>query len=219
MKTTTLLKNIPTKLVGGLIAVCIILIIVVCTLFYSRYIHTTVAVTLLIILFISNSLFTNELTSRVMYKKYNAKLNNPKTYQLEDVSIIGTILLNNKAIETKHKYGKSYLLIKDDKAYKVVLVDNSDLYFNNTQKNDTKPNSKLDKCSTFYGFEIFLNINEEVISKVQMFTFQTEKVYYTGFYSNESNTLIQANYEKPKDIHQEGFNYLINLIGANHENN
>ncbi len=97
-------------------------------------------------------------------------------------------------------YGISYLKVVVPYAYKIVIVRNTEKYFHHEeeQKEQAAPNKKLEKCSHFIGCEIFLDPNEEAITKLPDFNIQGEKVYYGGYYVSE-NQLICPNYIEPEN--------------------
>lgn len=212
MYSSNLGKSNMKKLLIGLLFVFLICCIVF-ILYLNDIVSSTAVLISCVIFFIGVSLVTGELTNRLVTKKMNAKLYNPKAYSIDSIDNIKDKLMNVKASSTKYDYGNSFLFIKDNIAYKVVIINKHEVYFNNENKSN-KTNNKLNECKLFYGFEIFLNSNDEIIKKIQLYSFQTEKVYYTGFYSNSDNELIQANYEEPSDIHKSNYEYLLNLIGA-----
>ena len=128
------------------------------------------------------------------------------------------VLENNEFENRKRSYGNSYLKIIDDNAYKVTLITNPDLYFKNTE--DDNSNSKLakrlNKCKRFMGVEIFLDKNEELLSKIKDFSIQCERVYYTALLKNEDE-YICFNYIEPNDNHKSNYDYLYELLGMKSE--
>ena len=65
----------------------------------------------------------------------------------------------------------------------------------------------LDKCKRFIGFEIFVDYDEEALSKLVDFNIQGNNIYYGGLYK-EGNKLICPNYVEPSEL----FNDLYNTI-------
>lgn len=114
--------------------------------------------------------------------------------------------------KTKRAYGNSYLLIDGKHAYKISIVNSSQAYFSNTEEDKSKPNKELDKCETFFGLEIFNEIDEVNFKKLVEFTIQTNNIYYTAFVKMENGNYKCLNYEAPSKIHDECFNKIMNDI-------
>jgi hypothetical protein len=108
-------------------------------------------------------------------------------------------------------YGDSYLLIKDLKAYKVVLVDDPEGYFhNNDYSETTKENKELDKCTVFTGIEIFNKSNNELLAKIADFSLCGGKIYYTALRKIDDKKYMCHNYIEP-DTEEKNF-ALIELL-------
>ena len=75
------------------------------------------------------------------------------------------------------------------------------------EENNTKPEKGLDKCQRFIGFEIFVDYDEEALSKLVEFNIQGNNIYYGGFYIKD-NKLICPNFIEPNEY----FNDLYNTI-------
>lgn len=122
-------------------------------------------------------------------------------------------LLKKKGYEQRNKtYGKSYLKITGDYAYKVVVVDNIENYFKDDPNDIGEPNKKLEKCSKLIGLEIFLEIDEESIRKIPDFSFQGKNVYYTALVKQENNRFVCMNYVIPTEENDEIYNNLFNEL-------
>ncbi|MCR4898485.1 MAG: hypothetical protein K5892_04580 [Acholeplasmatales bacterium] len=124
-------------------------------------------------------------------------------------------MVNKNKFEDRNRYyGKSYLKIDNDNAYKVTIITDPEGYFNaKDEGNDSKLNKRLNKCKRFMGVEIFLNSNEELKEKIKDFTIQGEKVYYTALLKVDDNIYKCFNYEEPSVNHKENFDYLFDLLG------
>lgn len=122
-------------------------------------------------------------------------------------------LLKDKGFkERKTNYGLSYLLIKNRVAYKVVLVDDSEKYFEPVEEKNVPKNKELDNCKSFIAFELFYNITEDLERKIVEFSIQGEKVYYTAFTKTDDGFYCH-NYLEPEGIHIDNYNELINILG------
>ena len=124
-------------------------------------------------------------------------------------------VLENNDFEIRNiSYGKSYLKIIDDNAYKVTIITDPNAYFENNDDNkESKLAKKLNKCKRFMGLEIFFNISDELIDKIRDFTIQGEKVYYTALIKDLDNNYKCLNYEAPSENHKLNFEVLYNLLG------
>ena len=113
--------------------------------------------------------------------------------------------------KTTKSFGNCYLLIKDKKAYKVSIINNSANYFNYDEKDDkSKPNKELDSCKIFTGIEIFMEIDDANFNKLVEFTIQTNNLYYTALVKLENGNYKCLNYEKPNDVHEESVTNIFN---------
>ena len=80
--------------------------------------------------------------------------------------------------------------------------------FEPVEENDNaKAEKGLDKCKRFIGFEIFVDYDEEALSKLVDFNIQGNNIYYGGLYK-DGNKLICPNYVEPSEL----FNDLYNTI-------
>lgn len=216
-----LFKKLSNKTVGLLIVLCIMLATAITVLYtYSIIANSTVFMVVCTICIVLMMMFVSELSSRFALKRLAKKNSNPKPFSIESFDSLKEILIANNAIVSKFDFGSNYLLIKGSTAYRICIVDNNDLYFNRETKEKSKGDKRLDKCDKFYGLEIFKSLEGDILSKVELFSFQSDNICYTGFYyDSESTNLIQANYEDIKDIHKENFNYIINLLNIKEINN
>ena len=124
---------------------------------------------------------------------------------------INEILESNEFILREKNYGKSYIKIIDNVAYKVVLINNVNDYFKEDDDNsDNSLAKKLDKCHNFVSFEIFEELNQELEKRIVDFTIKTDKLYLTAFVRNDKDNYVCLNYEEPNNNY---INYLYDLIG------
>ena len=163
-----------------------------------------------------------EMFSRYFEKKFKKKKYKPKYFYLESLKSIDEALKKCDAKITKFDFGTSYLYIRNKVAYKIVIINSPDIYFNNKveEQKNVKANKQLESCEKFIGFEIFDSQNEEVIDKTSLYTFQSEKFYYAGFYYlKDDNILVQTNFEQPNDNNHENYEFMINLLRITPEDN
>ncbi len=201
-------KKLNKKQLTLLLVSSLVISLIFAILYLYSVINDTVLFVGCIIAFLIMSFALNEVTARIVSKKFEKKFSNPKIYCIED-----DLEVSLKGIScSKLNFGKTYLYINKDIAYKIVVIEDNDLYFNNNNDKSNSPsNSKLDKCNKYYGLEFFNNVNEDIIRKLELYTFQSEKIFYTAFYK-ENETLIQANYEKPREEHIENFEHILNKL-------
>lgn len=200
-----MLKNLSGIKILFIAIFSILLSLIFIALYIFNVINDVVLIGGCIFSFLAMSLSLNEITSRMVNKKFANKFSNPKEYLLEDNLDALKEFTSNKV-----NFGYTYLYIHNKVAYKVVIVENNDLYFNNQEKSSVT-NKKIDQCTKFFGFEIFNEVDEAVIKKLELYSFQSDKIFYTAFYKKD-NMLVQPNYEQPRDIHIEDFNYILNKL-------
>lgn len=123
--------------------------------------------------------------------------------------------------ERKTSYGSSFLKIDGLTAYKCVLVDDYEIYFNPDKVDETnKPNKDLEKCKVFVGVEVFKEINEENLPKLEDFSFQGNNIYYTCLLYQDNNLFKCLNYIEPNLEFKQAFEKLladINIFEAVNE--
>lgn len=199
-------KYSSTKLIiFAVISILISLVFVV--LYIFSIINDYVLMAGCVISFLGMSLVLNEITSRIVSKKFENKFSNPKEYILTsslESSLEGVLC-------SDFNFGKTYLYINNNIAYKIVLVNNNDLYFNDNKQNSNVTDKRIEKCTSFFGFEIFSEVDEAIIKKLELYSFQSEKIFYTAFYKKD-NLLVQPNYETPRDEHIESFKHILEKL-------
>lgn len=115
--------------------------------------------------------------------------------------------------ERKTHYGYSFLKIDGTNAYKCVLVNDYDKYFNENKSDESnKPNKDLEKCKVFVGLELFKSIDEANLAKLQDFSFQGNNIYYTCLLFQDKNLFKCLNYVEPNIAFKEAFNKLLSDI-------
>jgi len=125
--------------------------------------------------------------------------------------------LKENGFELRNRHiGRSYIKIENKNAYKVVIINDSDKYFDNVEEEkDEKLASKLDNCNSFTGLEIFINPNDEIKEKIVDFSIQGGRVYYTAIMKNNTDEYICKNYIEPVDKQALNYNKLLNILGLN----
>lgn len=132
-------------------------------------------------------------------------------YSAKDIDL-DQRLTELKYIKTNKSYGASYLLIKDKKAYKISIINDSYKYFDESKEENNSSNvsnKKLDECKTFTGIEIFNEIDEKNLNKLADFTIQTKNVFYMALVKLENNNYKCLNYENIKEEHKDSYNNIL----------
>ena len=172
---------------------------------------TTVVIVLLAIIFIYMTIAIQVVSTRTF--KYKPKKVN---YEIKEFE------LTNNDIETAIKskgykkrtvpYGLSFIKVVGVNAYKIVLIKDKVKYFEPNDESNLPTEKALEKCKRFIGFEIFLDYDEEVLSKLVDFNIQGENIFYGGFYL-ENNKLICPNYILPNEYFDDLYNTIITDLG------
>lgn len=199
------MKSFSSKKLCLLLVSSFVLCLLVIVLYLYSIINQTIFLVLCMSCFLFSSIVINEITARFMRKKFEAKYVK-KIYDIKDDIHISL----SKAKHSKFSFADCYLVIKGNAAFKILVVNDNDLYFSDNLPKE-KSNTKLDNCEKFYVFEIFKSADEGLKKKLQLYTFQSDKLYYTAFYFEGSN-LIQAHYDKPNDIHNDNINYILDML-------
>lgn len=202
-----MLMRIKTRYLWISIAVCFLIAVgLIIGVTFLEKPWTTVVIVILAIIFIYMTIAI-QVASTKTFRYKPKKINYPTIeYELQsnDISdIIKTKGYKKRVVP----YGLSYIKTKGENAYKIVLINNSEKYFESNDESNIEGDKSLDKCKKFIGFEIFLDYNEEVISKLVDFNLQGNNIYYGGFYLVE-NKLICPNYVEPS----EGFSKLYSSL-------
>ena len=172
---------------------------------------TTVVIVLLAIIFIYMTIAIQIVSTRTF--KYKPKKVN---YEIKE------FVLTNDNIEAAIKgkgykkrtvpYGLSFIKVVGVNAYKIVLISDKVKYFEPNDESNLPAEKGLDKCKKFIGFEIFLDYDEGVLSKLVDFNIQGDNLYYGGFYL-EDNKLICPNYVEPNEYFNDLYNTIITDLG------
>lgn len=175
---------------------------------FTRDALNTVVVVGIVVCFIALTFLVQYASFRTFQYKHKVKY--PEKEYLFDGDLAK--LLKEKNFKArKTNYGESYLLIANKVAYKVVLVNDIEKYFEPIEERNTPKNKELDKCESFIAFEIFYEMNDDLKRKIVEFSIQGEKVYYTAFSKTDSGFYCY-NYLKPEGIHEADYNELLNLL-------
>lgn len=165
----------------------------------------------IMILSVVSMVSLNSMISKIIVFKPK-KINYPKAYyKKQNYASLEAKLIRSGFKMTPKQFGAGFIKIEGETAYKVILIENDDRYFNQSQTKD-KPTKGIDKCSEFIGFEFFLKPTEQSIKRLPDFSFTGENVFYTGFYYDEVNGhLVEANKIDPKS-HNESYAHLKEML-------
>lgn len=206
-------NRIKTKYIWISVVICFLLTVgLIIGVTFLKDPWNTVVIVLLAIIFIYMTVAIQVATTRsVRYKP--KKVNHIiKEYNLICDNINEKIKTNGYKARIV-PYGTSYIKIVGTNAYKIVVINNKDKYFEPVEEeNNNKTEKGLDKCKKFIGFEIFLEYDEEVLSKLVDFNIQGNNIYYGGFYIND-NKLICPNFVEPNEHFNELHKAILTDLG------
>lgn len=210
-------NRIPKK-VFIIITILIFLLEVGLIFVYSKYPEKPlmVAIMVLSVLFVIS---INALVTRIAVFKPK-KIKYPQEYY-HGISYLKmeSKLLSAGFTKTPRSFGASFIKIENKTAYKILLISSYEKYFNNEEKDDTKPTKGIEKCTSFIGFEIFFKYNEMVLERLPDFSFKGPNVLYSGFfYHEETDTLVECNKLNPEP-HEEIYNKFISTLSLTKKDN
>lgn len=139
------------------------------------------------------------ITKLVVFKP--KKIKYPKCYyKALNYTALEAKLNKNGFKMTSKNYGAGFIKIEDKTAYKVILIENDERYFNQEDKTKDKHTKGIEKCTEFIGFEFFLNPIESTLERLPDFSFTGDNIFYTGFYLDKgNNNLVECNKIDPKE--------------------
>lgn len=116
-------------------------------------------------------------------------------YEPRSFAELESALLKQGFNNSHMPFGEGFVKIEGKTAYKVLLVEKPDLYFDPEKKEvQQKPTKGIEKCNRLVGFEIFYNTTESHLKRLPDFSFKGDKVLYDGFYFDyDANQIIEAN--------------------------
>lgn len=138
----------------------------------------------------------------------------PKAYyKLPTIATLESRLVRAGFTKTNRQFGIGFIKIEGKTAYKLLIVENADIYFApDKQKESQKATKGIEKCNELVGFEIFYDITEEVLRRIPDFSFKGDRVLYEGFYADkEKDLLVEAN-KIEVDNHIDAYNRLMAIL-------
>ncbi len=162
---------------------------------------------ILLAMFLQNAIFK---TFRYKIKAKKYKTNH---YYLNNFDNLEEKLKANKFICKQKDFGFIYSKAIDKVLYKVVLILDSYIYFNQEEEKEDNKTPGIDKCTKFIGFEIFNDNYEDTTMKVVDFSIQNERFFYEGFYFDvENKELIEANFIEPNENFEIIYKNLMDIL-------
>ncbi len=205
-----MLKNIKARYLW--IMFIISLIICMLAIWGCAYLNNkTATMIILVVLFIISGFIFQTAVSKSMIIKQEKRKYTPITN--ESISIESTIALLREEKFSSHKmsFGTSFTKIVNDTVLKVTFINDTNKYFNSNNEEIGSNVAGINEAKRFLGFEIFSDVNDELISKIGDFSFNGEKVHFEGFYIKD-DLLIEANYLEPYEDMKESYDYFKNLL-------
>ena len=150
------------------------------------------------------------------FRSYNAKNKNKIKYdtkEYERTTDLKEALENAKFKKKDRHYGDSYIKIDGKVAYKVVLINDINAYYDHEDDQNYEADKRLDSCNLMIGLEIFNEVTEDAISRIPDYSFEIERVYYTALVAKDDNKYVCLNYIKPSDNHKEYVDNLLTTLG------
>ncbi len=147
---------------------------------------------LLIISFLITTMFLNAAIFKVFerkHRKYNVVRHKFKglEYMHEALSDFTVNRLN---------FGTVYSKVIDKCAYKIVYVSDYQLYQEQSENENYVKTPGIDKAKWMIGFEIFSGMNEELETKLPLYSLSGEKLYYEGLYI-DGDEIVEADHVEP----------------------
>lgn len=194
-----MLMKIKTRYLWISIAVCFLMAVgLIIGVTFLEEPWTTVVVVILAIIFIYMTIAIQVASTRTFRYKQKKRVYPTKEYNIKDNDIEN--IIKNKGYKKRDvPYGISYIKVVGVNAYKIVLIKDKEKYFEPNDESKIEGDKSLDKCKRFIGFEIFIDYDEEVMSKLVDFNIQGNNIYYGGFYLND-NVLYCPNFNEPSEI-------------------
>jgi len=212
-----MLKNIKARYLW--IAFVISIIVCMLAIWGCSYLNNKMATMIILVaLFILSGFIFQAAIGKSMIIKQEKRKYNPVNN--EAISIESTIatLRDNKFSSHKMSFGTSFTKIVNDTVLKATFINDTNKYFNSNNDEIASNVAGINEAKRFLGFEIFSDVNEQLLSKIGDFSFNGEKVHFEGFYLTEEY-LVEANYLEPYDEMKESYDYFKDLLNIKRVDN
>ena len=180
---------------------------------------------LMVIDFVIMTISLNTAVSRSFKYKPKPKKCVVKTYNGPSSKEIDKNLLKLGFNKKGARFGHGYIKVDGKTAYKIVIIDEPTKYFTtaeniaNEAKENDKPTAGIDQCEKFFGFEIFMKVDEEVKKKILDFSFQGKNIFYDGLYfDSEIGKYVEPDHLNPKPDFVDGYNKMLEILKFVEEN-
>lgn len=207
-----MISKIKTRYLWISIAVCFLTAIgLIIGVTHLKAPWTTVVIVILAIIFIYMTIAIQVVSTRTF--RYKPKKVNYETKEFVLANTDIEQVIKSKGYKKREvPYGLSFIKVIGVNAYKIVLIKNKVEYFKPNDESNLPTEKSLEKCKRFIGFEIFLDYDEEVLSKLVDFNIQGDNLYYGGFYLQD-NKLNCPNYIEPNEYFNDLYNTILTDLG------
>ena len=207
-----MLKNIKARYVWILIAVLFLVAIGLIFAILNAPNGANQALTIiLVIVFILITFLVQFATYKTFSARQAKKMNYPtKTFKTEEN--LSEKLLDLKYKKSERGYCDSYLKIENKIAYKVVLINDIEKYYNHDEE-AYEADKRLDSCKAMIGIEIFNEVSVDALKKIPDYSFEVKNIYYTALVLKEDGTYVCLNYIEPNEYHKEYVSKVFNDLG------
>lgn len=204
-------SRIP-RYVAVLITIGLLIITGVVMYFYTKY-QEKWLMALVVVLTLAFVLSMNAMVARFAVFKPKARKFPKEYYEIQTFSEIESRLVKAGFKKTNRQFGEGFIKIEGTVAYKILLVEKSELYFDKDDSGSQEPTKGINRCTKLVGFEIFFENSADVLKRIPDFSFKGDKVLYEGFYvDKEKGYIIEAN-KIDVEPHIEEYNRLIEILG------
>ncbi len=164
---------------------------------------------LLVISFLLTTMFLNGAIFKVFerkHRKYNVVRHKFKGLEYMHESL-------NDFTVNRLKFGTVYSKVIDKCAYKIVYVSDYEEYKAQSENENYVKTPGIDKAKWMIGFEIFSGMNEELETKLPLYSLSGEKLYYEGLYI-DSDEIVEANHVEPYTYLTDKVKMILERIGV-----
>ena len=205
------LKNVKARTLW-IITLVVLLIAVglVVSLMFVKSEYNTLMLVLIVISFVMLTILIQVASFKSFKFKPKEIPTIKKEYKVNSDLI--AVLRKDKYKERTKSFGVSFLKISKPNAFKVTIINDIEIYYNNEEIDNSSYEKELDKCDRMIGLEIFLNFREEDLIKFKDYSLQAKNIYYTCLYFDEDR-FVCPNYIEPDLNHKRNFDELFNELG------
>ncbi len=173
--------------------------------------------TISLIVLVVSFLITGSILSNAMYKVFTLKgmKTNKIIHKFKGEEFMKE---NLKDFTTNVRpFGIVYSKVIDKCAYKVTYVLDYSKYSAEDDNKNYKKTPGIDDAKWMVGFEIFNEMNDDLMKKLPLYSMSGEKLYYLGMYIDNDN-IIEADHVEPYTYLKEKYEKLLDILGIYDEN-